>query len=125
MHLLLVRVWLSPAISRPNRAVMAEVAPSALPGRFKMMARRLRLRPMYEEPARFPWRYNSVLDDVVGVAAFGRVVSLDAGTAAHRCVTLAGCAPAYGASHLVFPPDARRWCILEQKFVARQRSRED
>ena len=34
---------------------------------------------------------------------------------------LVGCVPGSGESHLLFPPEARAWCRLDGKFVARRR----
>ena len=58
LRLLLVRAWLSPDISRPNHAVMTEVAASALAVCFDVMVRGSRPHLVYEQPSDAPRRYS-------------------------------------------------------------------
>ena len=57
-----------------------------------------------------------MLNDVVDMAAFGLVVNFVSGTAPHLCVTLAERAPAYGESHLFFPPTPARGASVRKSL---------
>ena len=76
---------------------------------FRMTVTGSRPKPLYEQPADDPRRYTTALDCVLGVIAFGLVLDFDGGEAPHLCASLAGCTPACGEPHLLFPPGARPW----------------
>ena len=66
---------------------------------------------MYEEPSCEPRRYNWALDNVVGHLSSGVVANFRRGPAPHLCVCLAKFVREVGESRLLFPSDARMWCL--------------
>ena len=118
---LLAQVWLAPAVSRRNRAVVTEVAAPAFTVRFKVMVVGSRPQPLCEQPSDSSWRYNTALDNVADMVAFGLVVKFDNGAGPHLCVLVAGRTPSSGKSHLLCPSDARPRSRVQQKSVGRAR----
>ena len=81
---------MAPAVSRLGRALMTQVIAEGLAVCLKMM--RLTFRPKLprEVSSCGLCGCNTVLRDVVGVAAFGIARNFDRGSAPHLCVSLMG-----------------------------------